>query len=204
MLAWAVLPAFFRVRVLGRQHLPGDCGILVVCNHQSYADPVLLGLALRRKVSFMARQSLFRMAPFRWLIRSLNAFAVRPGEPDLAAAREAVARLRAGEVVCLFPEGTRTRDGGIGHFRPGFVMIAARAGVPIVPAAIEGAFAAWPRHCRFPMPGWVWVAFGKPVAVADGDVSAGPRRAELGERIRGEVERLQHCLRQRRALGRRF
>ena len=81
----------------------------------------------------MARESLFRFAPFRWLIRSLNAFPVRRGTADLAAVKEALRRLKAGNVVLVFPEGTRTRDGSIGPMHGGPAAIAARAGVPMVP-----------------------------------------------------------------------
>lgn len=185
-LCWAVAPAAFRLRVLGREHLPSRSAFLIVSNHQSFLDPVLLALAVRREVAFMARASLFRPAPFRLLIRALHAFPVRRGRADLAAAKAAVARLRAGQVVCLFPEGTRTRDGSLAPFHAGFGMIAERAGVPVVPAAVDGAHEAWPRSRLLPRPTTIWVAFGRPLA-ADDLHRARSRRVEFGADVREQV-----------------
>ena len=135
----------FRVRVFGQLNVPRRGGVLIVSNHQSYLDPVLLSLGFERSVSFMARRTLFRNRAFGRLIAALNAFPVTRGGLDIAAMREAVRRLQNGECLVVFPEGTRTSDGKIAPLRPGILAIAERADVPIVPAVIEGAFEAWPR-----------------------------------------------------------
>jgi len=194
-LAQSLMPAFFRVRVFGRENVPREGGVLIASNHQSFLDPLLIGLGLPRPVTFMARSTLFRWRPFAWLIRALNAFPVRQGRTDLGAVRKAIRRMRAGWALLVFPEGTRTRDGRIGVVRRGFEMMAVRGGVPVVPAAIDGAFESWPRHRLLFRPGAIYVAFGRPLSVADGP-SAG--RAVLHERVRAEMLRLACSLKEKR------
>jgi 1-acyl-sn-glycerol-3-phosphate acyltransferase len=167
-----LLTLFFRIRVTHRERLPARGGVLVVSNHQSYLDPILVATGTQRPLHPMARESLFRFLPFALLIRSLYAFPVRRASADLGAVREAMRRLKDGAVVLMFPEGTRTRDGSISPFRAGPIAIAGRAGVPVVPAVIEGAFEAWPRTCWLPRPHTIRVAFGRPLSaeeVAAGD-----------------------------------
>jgi 1-acyl-sn-glycerol-3-phosphate acyltransferase len=169
--------------------------VLVVANHQSYLDPILVAVGMPRPFHPMARNSLFRFGPFARLIRSLHAFPVQRGTADLEAVREALRRLEAGAVVLVFPEGTRTRDGSIGPLRGGPVAIAARAQVPIVPMVIDGAFEAWPRWFRVPRPRTIRVACGRPISV-NGVAS---RDAEaVAVRIRHEMVALQAELRRRR------
>ena len=173
----------FGIRVFHRERLPAGGGVLVVSNHQSYLDPILAAVGMPRPFQPMARESLFRFAPFRWLIRSLYAFPVRRASADLGAIREALRRLKGGGVVLVFPEGTRTRDGSIGRLQAGPVTMAVRAGVPIVPAVIDGAFESWPRTSPLPRPHRIYVAFGSPVSAA--------------EAAAGEAEALMAALRDR-------
>jgi 1-acyl-sn-glycerol-3-phosphate acyltransferase len=183
----------FGIRVYHRRRLPRRGGVLVVANHQSFLDPVLAAVGMPRPYHPMARESLFRLAPFRWLIRSLYAFPVRRGRADLGAVREALARLKAGAVVLMFPEGTRTRDGSIGTLHGGPARIAARAGVPLVPMVIDGAFEAWPRTALLPRPHTIRVACGRPVSAEDAaagepdEVMAALRRQMLG--LQAELRR---------------
>ncbi len=109
----------FRVRVFGQLNVPRRGGVLIVSNHQSYLDPILLSLGFERPVSFMARRTLFRNRAFGRLIAAVNAFPVTRGGVDTAAMREAVRRLQSGECLVVFPEGTRTSDGKIAPLRPG-------------------------------------------------------------------------------------
>ena len=100
----------FSVRVGGREHLPQAGPLLVCCNHQSHFDPVLVGLALDRRLNFLARETLFAFAPFRWLIQSLDAIPIDREGIGLAGIKETLRRLKRGEGVLIFPEGTRTAD----------------------------------------------------------------------------------------------
>ncbi len=164
VLAQGIMPALFRIRVFGRENLPERGGVIIASSHQSYLDPVLISVGLRRPVTYMARDTLFRYPLFRSLIKSLNAFSIRRGRLDSGAMREAESRLKSGWQLLLFPEGTRTRDGRIGKVKPGFGLLAARSEVPVVPAVIYGAFEAWPKGQWILMPLTVHVAFGRPIA----------------------------------------
>jgi len=185
----------FRYRVWGRGKVPGRGGALLVSNHQSFFDPVLVAVGLPRQVHYLARESLFRYAPFRWLIRSLNAFPVRREGVDLGALRKAVAWLERGELVLVFPEGTRTADGGIRPLRRGVGLLARQAEVPVVPVVIDGAFEAWPRHRLWPRPGRVGVIFGEPVGW---EAFSGVGGRAATERLLERLRALQVELRERR------
>ncbi len=157
----------FRGRVFGRRHVPLRGGVILACNHQSFLDPVLATLALNRECDYMARDTLFRHARFRWLIESLNAFAVKRGAADIGAVKETLRRVKNGRLVTIFPEATRTPDGAVHAMQPGVVLIARKAGVPIVPTLILGAFEAWPRHAPLPGPRPIIVAHAPPLTPAD-------------------------------------
>jgi 1-acyl-sn-glycerol-3-phosphate acyltransferase len=156
------------LKVFGVENVPARGGALVVCNHQSYLDPIVLTAKVRRPLQFMGKEELFTAGPRRErLIRALGAFPVRQGACDLRAVREAIARLQAGRLVNIFPEGARTPDGEIGKIQEGIALIDRRAHVPLIPAVIVGAYEAWPIHRRFPRPWPVRVQFGPPMQVAD-------------------------------------
>ena len=136
---------------------------MVLSNHQSHLDPILLGISLRRRTNFLARETLFRFWPLRLLIQSLDTIPIDREGSGLAGLKEMLRRLKAGEIVLVFPEGTRTPDGRLGPIKPGFCAVARRAGVPLLPVAIEGAFAAWPRWRWFPRPAVIHVSLGEPL-----------------------------------------
>ncbi len=187
----------FRGRVFGLHRVPKTGGVLLVSNHQSYLDPVLVTLALPREGNYMARASLFGNRLFRGLIVSLNAFPIRPGTADISAVKEVLRRLRDGKLVVAFPEGTRSEDGRIRPFHAGVASIAMKAHVPIVPTLIEGAFDAWPRRHKLPRPANVWVEYGEPlIAPPRSQTDAEQFAAELADRLRA----MQSALRAR--LGR--
>jgi len=184
----------FRMRVWGVEKLPRHGGVLLASNHQSFLDPVVVGLGLPRQLHYLARRSLFDIPLFRRLIRAVNAFPIERGKADRGAIRAAIRVLSQGRALLLFPEGTRTWDGRVGPFRPGFAMVAARAGARIVPVAIDGAFEAWPRARRLPHAGRVRVAYGEPVAPPPAEKGA---CAAAAEEVRGRVLALREALRHR-------
>ena len=157
----------FGIRVRGRELVPRAGGALVMSNHQSHLDPVLVGLASDRRLNYLARQTLFRFAPFRWLISSLDAIPLDREGLGLNGLKETLRRLKRGELVLIFPEGTRTRDGEVGVFKPGFCALARRANVPLMPVAIEGAFDSWPRTRPLPFPAMIHIHFGPPLTAED-------------------------------------
>ena len=161
------MQVMFDLRVYGVHHVPTDGGVLLLSNHQSYLDPVCVAVRLRRPVSFLAKSELFEPWGFRWLIRQLNAYPIRQGAGDVSAVKETIAKLKEGHVMTVFPEGSRTPDGDLKPLQNGFALVVRRAGVPIVPVAIDGSFAAWPRRSKMFHPAPIRVKYGPPM-VMDG------------------------------------
>lgn len=152
----------FRVRFSGRENIPATGSLLVVANHQSHLDPPLVGIGIPRQMNYIARGTLFSSFLFGWLLRSIGAIPIDREGTGLAGIKAALRLLKSGEIVLIFPEGTRSRDGEIGPLEPGFTTLAVRSKAAILPVAIEGAYQAWPRTRRFPRLGRIHVHYGKP------------------------------------------
>ena len=144
---------FFRVRVYGKENVPEEGALVLVSNHQSFLDPVFCGIPLKRPLYFLARDTLWKNRFFGWLISSVNTIPVRQGEADLSAMRKVIGKLKEGNGVCVFPEATRSRDGKIKPFKPGFGLLCRRGNAAVVPVMIDGAFECWPRHRKIFSPG---------------------------------------------------
>jgi len=179
---------FFRIRCNGREHYPATGGALVLSNHQSNLDPVLVGLTCDRRMNFLARETLFGFAPFRWLIQSLDAIPIDREGLGLSGLKETLRRAKQGEFILIFPEGTRTPDGELQPLKPGFSALAKRAGVPLLPIAIDGAFDAWPRNRKLPRPATIQIEIGEPITPDDAKLLDD---RELVEEVQ---RRLQACL----------
>lgn len=160
---------FFSLKAYGRHHVPQTGGVLLVANHQSYLDPILLGVHLRRHMSYLGKSELFTNRYFAALIRALYAFPVKQGTGDVGAVRETIKRLREGHMLNIFPEGSRCTDGQIGPILPGAALVVKKAGVPIIPCVIEGSFAAWPKGRKLFRPHPVSVMYGPALDVRDLD-----------------------------------
>lgn len=179
--------AVFGFRVRFAEPLPARGGLLVLSSHQSHLDPLLLGLACNRRLSSLARSSLFYFGPFGAVIAALDAVPIDRNASIVAAMRAVIARLKAGKAVTIFAEGARTFDGRLGEFKPGFALMAKRAGVPIAPVAIVGAFECWPRSRRLPRPGRIRLEFGKVITAAE---VAALEEQELFQLCRGRIQEL--------------
>ncbi len=138
----AVLEPFFvlylRMSRIGREHIPREGGVIIAANHRSFLDPFLIGTLVRRPVYFVAKRELFTNPLLAWWLSSLGAFPVDRGNGDRDAMGTARKILERGDVVVIFPEGTRTRPGGLGQAKRGFGRLALETGAPIVPVAVIG------------------------------------------------------------------
>ena len=132
--------AAYGIRHAGRENIPASGGVLMVSNHQSHLDPPFVGMGVARRMNYLARDTLFHFAPFRWLIHSVDAIPIDREGIGLTGIKESLRRLKRGEMVLIFPEGTRSRDGEIAPFKPGFTVLASRSGASILPVAIDGAY----------------------------------------------------------------
>ncbi len=147
---WIMARVLFRFRWRGGEHFPQQSGALICSNHQSFFDPILIGICFPHRLNFLARQTLFDSRLFGGVIRYLDAIPINREGMSLGGIKESLKRLKRGEMLALFPEGTRTNDGTVKRLKPGFITLARRAKVPILPAAVDGAYDAWPRDAKFP------------------------------------------------------
>ena len=167
------------MRTYGRENIPSKGPFLLISNHQSYLDPVLCACPIRRRVGFLARESLFTHWLFGGMIRSLGTIPLKLGEADLSAMRKVIDVLKQGRGVCLFPEGTRSADGKITPFKPGFGLLCRRGKAAVVPVVIDGAFESWPRHNKLFSPGSIAVCYGKAISAEQAKKMGDAKLAEV-------------------------
>ena len=187
---WAVLlfsKVWFRVSREGAEHVPSDGPVLLVANHCSYLDPPMVGICTDREVNFLAQAGLASFPPLRWWLRQVGVTLIDRNAPSKEAMRLLGNCLKGGEVVGIFPEGTRSKTGEVMPFKSGVEFLVRRAKATVVPIGIDGTFAAFPRKAWFAKPRKVVVRFGEPwthqQVLADGGVEALRRRvAELARR----------------------
>jgi 1-acyl-sn-glycerol-3-phosphate acyltransferase len=179
---------YFRFRVWGSNRYPRSGAALICSNHQSHLDPILIANSCgSRYFSFVARESLFRVRYFGALLRILGAFPI-DRERGLGGIKLTLQRLKRGDPVIIFPEGTRTPDGKLQPFKQGFCAIARRSKVPIVPVAINGAFEAWPKLQWVPRSTAVRLIVGNPIEYEE---FKGLGDEELAQLVQDAVEQLQ-------------
>ncbi len=163
-----ILQVFFafwlRYQSRGKEHLPAQGGGLLVSNHQSFLDPLLIGLPLNRPVSFMARDSLFRVPILGPFMRYEFVIPISRKAASSQSFRAAIQNIENGNFVGIFPEGTRTVDGTVQRFKPGFLALLKRTDCAIYPIGIAGAFHALPRGAYFLRIRPVRVVFGNPIS----------------------------------------
>jgi 1-acyl-sn-glycerol-3-phosphate acyltransferase len=160
--AVAIMRLLFRLEGRGMTHVPAHGPVLLVANHSSFLDPPLVGGVAPRQLSFMAKAELFKVPLFGGLIRRLNARPVRREGADASALRTALRILQDGDVLLMFPEGTRGDEGTLREPKPGAAMLAVLSGAAVVPVFIQGSGRAWPRGQSLPRPAKVIVTFGPP------------------------------------------
>ena len=154
-----ILGLRYRMTVEQIDNLPSEGGALLVANHQSFLDIPLIAAASPRHVCFVARSTLAHSAFLGFIMRECGAVLIERGKGDRAAMRAMVEHLNRGDIVTIFPEGTRSVDGRVGTFKGGALLAARKADVPIVPVAIRGSYDIWPRARRFPGPGRIALRF---------------------------------------------
>jgi 1-acyl-sn-glycerol-3-phosphate acyltransferase len=154
----------FPLRFHGHRHLPRSGGVLIVSNHQSFMDPVFLGVTTSRRMNFVARKTLQAAWLYRLLAGPLDPIDIDQEGISLSGIKETLRRLHSGEVVAIHPEGARTPDGRMHPFLRGFLLLARRAKVPILPLGLAGGFRAWPRFRLLPRPAHIEVVYGAPIA----------------------------------------
>jgi 1-acyl-sn-glycerol-3-phosphate acyltransferase len=184
----------FRFRAYGEENLPASGGVLLLVNHQSYLDPVILALPMTRPLSMVARKNLYEIPLLGRVMRGLYGLAIDRDAPGTAVIREVIRRLEHGFLIGIFPEGTRSSGLEVAPVKPGFLSILRRTDVPVIPVGIAGADKAFPKGATFLRPARIGITFGEPIPDdVLAPLKARGREAELlqlvRERIQAEVDR---------------
>ena len=166
-LCHAISKVVFGLRVEGREHIPSSGAAIIAANHVSFLDPILVAIAAGRPVHFMAKEELFRFRPFGWLLQQYRVFPVSRKRGDLQAMKRALSLLHEGEIIVIFPEGTRGDGNQLRAAKPGIGLIAGRSSAPVIPAFHHGAEKAMPRGAWIPRPHRITVKFGAPFQFAE-------------------------------------
>ncbi|MGJ8697876.1 MAG: lysophospholipid acyltransferase family protein [Verrucomicrobiaceae bacterium] len=188
----AASTAFFGYRVVGREKLIQEGGVLVASNHESFLDPPLVGIAYESEVYYLARKTLFK-GFFNWLYTRWNAVPVDQERPDMTSLKRIIKILRSGERVVVFPEGARTLDGELGPAGAGVGLIVAKSKAKVQPIRIFGARDCLPRgsgKLRFAR---VTIVVGDPIEFSPEELAAKGRDGyqAVSDRIMAEIAKLE-------------
>jgi len=157
----------FPLKVVGKENIPKKGAFIFASNHRSHLDPMLIPICTTRKISFVAKESLFKGKFLGWLLPKLNAFPIKRGESDFRALRGILKRIKDGLPVVIFPEGTRVSDEKDRKVQAGIGLIAQKSKVPIVPIYLSGTQKVFPPKARKLKRYQVTVFFGEPFNVPD-------------------------------------
>jgi len=164
---WAMCKLWFRLRSYGAEQIPRQGPVVLVANHASYVDPALLGATCGRRVRFLARGGLGRVPLLGTWMRAVGVFFVGESGTTRQGIKRSLAVLAQGEVVAVFPEGSRSRTGEVEPFQRGTLLLLKKSCAVVVPAGINGSFHAFPPGSIFPRPLRCTVRYGAPMAAAE-------------------------------------
>ena len=155
--------AVARIDAVGRENIPASGPFILVANHQSYLDPIIVQVLCPRPLHTLAKSTQFTGTFMRWFMPRANAIPTRRYRIEPQAVRVVLRRLQAGKAVGVYPEGERSWDGEMQPFRRGTIRLLLKAGVPVVPCGLAGAYDVWPRWSKSIRRGRIRVEFGKPI-----------------------------------------
>lgn len=195
--AWILINTLYRLRERGMDNVPKEGAAVLVCNHVSFVDALIIAAAVPRPVRFVMYHGIFKVPVLSWLFRTVKAIPIAPAKEDAemkARALDAVAQALAdGELVCIFPEGKITADGAINEFRPGVEDIIGRTPVPVVPMALRGLWGSYfsrkggAAFRGVPWKFWMKVELIAEAAVAPTAASAADLQQRVS-RLRGDMQ----------------
>jgi 1-acyl-sn-glycerol-3-phosphate acyltransferase len=187
-----VCVSYTRATVIGKENIPKSGAFLLAPIHRSNIDTPLAAAVTSRRMRFMGKDTIWKIAPIGWIVSALGAFPVSRGTADREALRRCVAVLEAGEPLVLFPEGTRQSGPVVHPLFDGATYVAAKAGVPIIPVGIGGSERVMPKGSKMIYPRKCVVVIGKPIETVTNGTERLPRSAlkDLSTNLSDELQRL--------------
>jgi 1-acyl-sn-glycerol-3-phosphate acyltransferase len=163
--AKVIFKIYFRLTIIGVENVPKEGGFIAAPNHKSGLDIPIVGRALPRKMYTLAKEELFKNRIVSWYLKTMGGIPLKRNYADVESLRTAIKVLKEGKPLLMFPEGTRIEADELGVPKKGFIFIAYKAKVPILPIGIVGTRIALPKNGKFPKPKHIVITFGKPVEV---------------------------------------
>ena len=188
-----VLHTYFRGRIYGAEKVPQSGALIAVCNHASDFDPPILSNCLRRPVSYMAKEELFKVPLFKQGIKLYGAYPVKRGASDRSAIRAAMKALENGWIAGIFLDGTRSKNGKVNNPKLGAALIAAKTQVPLIPVSLWGTEKILSKGSFIPKP--------VPITIRIGDVIEPPRSTKK-EELQSVTNKCAEIINQMHSLGR--
>ncbi|SET53175.1 1-acyl-sn-glycerol-3-phosphate acyltransferase [Paenibacillus sp. NFR01] len=174
-----IYAVLYPLKIVGKENVPKEGGVLLCANHISLLDPMTIGIKLKRQVKYMAKAELFKVPVLGWLIRQLGAFPVKRGGVSKDSIKIALVTLRGGHVMGIFPEGTRNSDSGVA--KKGAASFALRSGAAVVPAAIVGNYKLFRR---------MTVIYGAPIDLSAYEGAGSESFEEVTDVIMGRIHEM--------------
>lgn len=191
-LAKLLAKTLFRMRVVHPERMIEEGPLILAVNHSSYFDPPLAGICSRRAVYYLARKSLLKWPFFGPLFPDMNVIPVERDGNDMSALREVIKKVKEGNGIVLFPEGTRSKDGNLQKAKAGIGLVIAKTGAPVVPMRIFGAYEAFPKNSKRMRFTKITVVIGEPIYFTKEDISDSSRETyqRLSDRVMEGISRL--------------
>lgn len=191
-LAKLLAKTLFRMRVVHPERMIEEGPLILAVNHSSYFDPPLAGICSRRAVYYLARKSLLKWPFLGPLFPDMNVIPVERDGNDMSALREVIKKVKEGNGIVLFPEGTRSKDGNLQKAKAGIGLVIAKTGAPVVPMRIFGAYEAFPKGTKRMRFTKITVVIGEPIYFTKEDISDSSRETyqRLSDRVMEGISRL--------------
>jgi 1-acyl-sn-glycerol-3-phosphate acyltransferase len=182
----------FSMRVIHPERMVESGPLLIAVNHSSFFDPPLAGICSRRGVYYLARKTLLKWPFFGPLFPAMNVIPVERDGNDMSALREVIKKVKEGNAVLLFPEGTRSLDGDLQPARAGIGLVIAKTGAPVLPMRILGAYEAFPKNARRFQLSQITVVIGEPIHFSAEEISNSSRETyqSLSNRVMDAIAAL--------------
>lgn len=182
-IGYLLFKLYFRLTGIGTEYIPKEGPGIIAPNHVSYADPPLVAAVTPRMLHFIMLYEHYYHPWFNWLFKRLPCIPIKQGRVNAESLKESLQVLEEGNLLCIFPEGGRTKDNKLMRPMPGIAMLALKTEAPVIPVGIIGSFEAYGPHLRFPRPKRITIRFGPPLIFKKEENPSKARLIEVSQEI---------------------